>query len=369
MPRWCSSPAAIRDALGTDPPRRRARAGRGRAGAVPRHAGDHRPGDRERLLLRFRTATSRSPPRTSRRSRRRCARSSPATRSSSARCGTATKRSSSSRQRGERFKAELIQRPAGNRSDHAVQPGRLDRPVPRPAHARHRRRRHRVQADEGGRRLLARRSPQPDAVAHLRHRLARPEGARRLPDHAGGGREARPPPHRPATWACSTSRKRRSAACSGTRRAGRLYRAAESYMRRRLDAAGYQEVKTPQLVDRALWEASGHWEKFREHMFIAQVPDEDKVLALKPMNCPCHVQIFQPGPAQLPRAAAAHGGIRRLPPLRAVGRAARHHAGARVHPGRRAHLLHRGPDRAGNRAVRGAAGRRSTATSASRSSG
>ena len=75
------------------------------------------------------------------------------------------------------------------------------------------------------------------------------------------------------------------------------------------------------------------------------VEDEDKILALKPMNCPCHVQIFTPGPAQLSRAAAAHGRVRRLPPLRAVGRAARHHAGARLHPGRRAHLLHRGPDR------------------------
>jgi len=75
----------------------------------------------------------------------------------------------------------------------------------------------------------------------------------------------------------------------------RLYRTAEAYMRRRLDAAGYQEVRTPQLVDRALWEASGHWEKYREHMFIAEVEDEkekSRVLALKPMNCPCHVQLF-----------------------------------------------------------------------------
>ena len=63
-------------------------------------------------------------------------------------------------------------------------------------------------------------------------------------------------------------------------------------MRRRLDAAGYQEVRTPQLVDRKLWEASGHWDKYREHMFIARVEDEDKTLALKPMNCPCHVLIF-----------------------------------------------------------------------------
>ncbi len=73
-----------------------------------------------------------------------------------------------------------------------------------------------------------------------------------------------------------------------------LYRTVETYMRARLDAAGYQEVKTPQLIDRALWEASGHWEKFREHMFTAEA-DENKILALKPMNCPAHVQIFRQG--------------------------------------------------------------------------
>ena len=73
-----------------------------------------------------------------------------------------------------------------------------------------------------------------------------------------------------------------------------LYRVIEDYMRRRLEGAGYVEVKTPQLVDRALWEASGHWEKFREHMFTTAV-DEERILALKPMNCPCHVQIFRQG--------------------------------------------------------------------------
>jgi len=70
-----------------------------------------------------------------------------------------------------------------------------------------------------------------------------------------------------------------------------LYRTIESYMRRRLEAAHYLEVKTPQLIDRTLWEASGHWEKFREHMFIAE--SEDRYLAVKPMNCPAHVQIFR----------------------------------------------------------------------------
>ena len=73
-----------------------------------------------------------------------------------------------------------------------------------------------------------------------------------------------------------------------------LYREIEAYVRRRLDAAGYSEVKTPQLVDRSLWEASGHWEKFGENMFTAQSEDE-RTLALKRMNCPCHVQIFRQG--------------------------------------------------------------------------
>jgi threonyl-tRNA synthetase len=71
-----------------------------------------------------------------------------------------------------------------------------------------------------------------------------------------------------------------------------LFRVIENYLRMRLDAAGYQEVKAPQLLDRSLWEASGHWEKFRDNMFIAESRD-DKVLALKPMNCPGHVLIFR----------------------------------------------------------------------------
>ncbi len=100
-----------------------------------------------------------------------------------------------------------------------------------------------------------------------------------------------------------------------------LYRRVEAYMRRRLDAHGYQEVRTPQLVDRALWEASGHWEKFREHMFIATVEEEDKTLALKPMNCPCHVQIFRQGVRsyrELPLRMAEFGACHRYEPSGAL---------------------------------------------------
>ena len=101
----------------------------------------------------------------------------------------------------------------------------------------------------------------------------------------------------------------------------KLYRTAEDYMRRRLDAAGYQEVRTPQLVDRSLWEASGHWEKFREHMFVVQVEDENKFLALKPMNCPCHVQIFNQGMRsyrELPLRMAEFGACHRFEPSGAL---------------------------------------------------
>jgi threonyl-tRNA synthetase len=72
----------------------------------------------------------------------------------------------------------------------------------------------------------------------------------------------------------------------------KLYRIIEDYMRRRLDAAGYLEVRGPTLLDRSLWEASGHWENFRENMFIAESRDE-RMLAVKPMNCPGHVLIFR----------------------------------------------------------------------------
>lgn len=72
-----------------------------------------------------------------------------------------------------------------------------------------------------------------------------------------------------------------------------LYRALENFIRGKLRANNYIEVKTPILVDRVLWEKSGHWEKFHEHMFTSV--SEEKTLAIKPMNCPCHVQIFNVG--------------------------------------------------------------------------
>jgi len=99
----------------------------------------------------------------------------------------------------------------------------------------------------------------------------------------------------------------------------RFYRATQDYMRKRLDTAGYVEVNTPQMVDRSLWEESGHWEKFRENMFISEA--EDKVLAIKPMNCPCHVQIFKQGLKsyrELPLRMAEFGSCHRNEPSGAL---------------------------------------------------
>ena len=101
----------------------------------------------------------------------------------------------------------------------------------------------------------------------------------------------------------------------------RLYTVLQDYMRRMQSRADYQEVRTPQLVDRVLWEQSGHWENYREHMFIATVEDEDKTLALKPMNCPCHVQIFRHGLRsyrELPLRMAEFGACHRYEPSGAL---------------------------------------------------
>jgi threonyl-tRNA synthetase len=99
-----------------------------------------------------------------------------------------------------------------------------------------------------------------------------------------------------------------------------LYRTLENYMRRRLQAENYQEVKTPMLIDRTLWEKSGHWEKFGENMFTAQTEDGE-VLALKPMNCPAHVQIFRTGQRSyrdLPLRMAEFGSCSRYEPSGAL---------------------------------------------------
>ena len=78
-----------------------------------------------------------------------------------------------------------------------------------------------------------------------------------------------------------------------------IYKTLQAFMRKKLDGNNYQEINTPQVVDRKLWEASGHWDKYRENMFITEIDEEHanekRVNALKPMNCPCHVQVYNQG--------------------------------------------------------------------------
>jgi len=98
-----------------------------------------------------------------------------------------------------------------------------------------------------------------------------------------------------------------------------LYRTLEVYLRQKLDQHGYGEVRTPQLVDRKLWEMSGHWDKFRENMFVSEA--DERMLALKPMNCPCHIEIFKQGLKSyrdLPLRMAEFGSCHRYEPSGAL---------------------------------------------------
>ncbi len=129
------------------------------------------------------------------------------------------------------------------------------------------------------------------------HLIRLEEAAKRDHRQLGAGDGPVPPPARGA-------RQR----CSGTPRAIIIWRELEAYMRRAIDGAGYDEVKTPQLMDARQWEQSGHWGKYRENMFVSPrrspqhrgrrarwLRGEADWMALKPMNCPAHVLIFRQG--------------------------------------------------------------------------
>jgi threonyl-tRNA synthetase len=103
-----------------------------------------------------------------------------------------------------------------------------------------------------------------------------------------------------------------------------LYRTLENYVRRKIGARGYNEIKTPMLMNRKFWEASGHWENYRENMFIAEVDEggaEKSVMSLKPMNCPAHIQVFKQGLRsyrELPLRLAEFGACHRYEPSGAL---------------------------------------------------
>jgi threonyl-tRNA synthetase len=100
----------------------------------------------------------------------------------------------------------------------------------------------------------------------------------------------------------------------------KLFQKLVAYMRSKQDKAGYKEVNTPEVLDRALWEKSGHWEKYGEHMYTSQTPDE-KIFAIKPMNCPGHVQVFNQGLKSyrdLPLRISEFGKVHRYEPSGAL---------------------------------------------------
>ena len=101
-----------------------------------------------------------------------------------------------------------------------------------------------------------------------------------------------------------------------------LFQVLTNYMRRRQNAAGYREVNAPQILDKALWETSGHWEWYQENMFTTMTED-DRQFAIKPMNCPGHVQIFKHGlrsyrelPYRVSEFGCVHRTNRRAEPAR-----------------------------------------------------
>ncbi|MDF2374266.1 MAG: threonine--tRNA ligase [Rhizobiaceae bacterium] len=100
----------------------------------------------------------------------------------------------------------------------------------------------------------------------------------------------------------------------------RMFQTLVNYMRRRLDEHGYEEVNAPQILDKAMWETSGHWEWYRENMYVTQTED-DRVFAIKPMNCPGHIQIFKHGLRsyrELPVKMAEFGAVHRYEPSGAL---------------------------------------------------
>ena len=141
------------------------------------------------------------------------------------------------------------------------------------------------------RRLLARGREEPDAAADLRDRLAHPGGARQAPLAARGGEEARSPQARARARPVRLLRHRARARRSGCPAGMVLVRELEKFARESLDARGYQEISTPLLVNKKLWEQSGHWDLYQDNMFKFDV--EDEVFSLKPMNCPESTYVYK----------------------------------------------------------------------------
>ncbi len=143
-----------------------------------------------------------------------------------------------------------------------------------------------------------------------------------------------------------------------------LWQQVEQYMRARVPRQRLPGGALPaDPRQEPVGDAPGHWENYRENMFTTE--SEKRDYAVKPMNCPGHIQIFNQGVKSYRDLPLPAGRVRRLPPQRALGRAARPDARARLHPGRRPHLLHRGRRSSTSASPTRRCCRRSTAISAS----
>ncbi len=252
---------------------------------------------------------------------------------------------------GEHYKAEIIASIPAERGRVAVPRRRIRRPLPRPARAVHGQAEG-LQADEGRRRLLARRPPQRDAAAHLRHGLGEEGRPGAYLHDARGGREARPPQARP---------RARPVPPRGEA-PGMVFWHPKGWTR----VAGGRAVHAPRLPRQRLPGGQGPADPrpraVGEDRPLGQLPRQhvhdgvgEARLRAEADELPGPHPDLQAGHQELSRPAAALRRVRPVPPQRAVGRAARHHARARLHAGRRPHLLHRRADPRRVRGLHGAA--------------
>ena len=343
------------EALEPDPPRRRARAGGGRDGALPGREDLDRAADRERLLLRLRLPRGRHrcPRRTSSGSRRRCASTSRPTSRSCARTSPASDALDRFLREAQDYKVELIE----DLVEHDGRPDRLavhersvHRPVPRPARPVDQADQG-VQAPVGRRRVLARRLEPADAHAHLRDRVLLGQGPRgRILERL---EQARARDHRrlgPQLGLFNFSERRARDGVLVPRR-----RPRSSTRSSRSAARWASRAATPRSRPRSSTTARcgrprGTGTSTGEHMFITE--SEDRPMGLKPMNCPGHCELYSMKRALLPRPAAPATPSRGC--STATSSSGALHGLLRVRhfaAGRRAHLLHRGADPGRGRGV------------------
>ncbi len=250
------------------------------------------------------------------------------------------------KRQGRDVQGRAGRRHPGGPADQDLQAGRLVRPLPRPAHDLDRQGRQCLQADEGRGRLLARRFKPRDAVAHLRHRLRQAGGARRSTSSRWRKPRSATIASSAARWTCSISRRKAPARCSGIPRLDHLpgdrrlhAPAPQGRLSRGQRAAASRQVAVGDLGPLGLVPREHVHGDFggRSDRRRAGVRDQADEL-------PGPHPDFQARAAVLSRTAAADGRIRHGAPLRAVRRAARPAARARVHAGRRPRVLHRGAD-------------------------